>query len=541
MRILFELLFLGISFSLVSGNTLLNETPSSGYFDTTYHPDSDSISKYPAMDIRPFGLKIVPPASGVRFYKKGILYMSEAGKEGRIPSDHVSFGSSEACYSYLSDTTLINKTLFSTGEIFNYPCEAVTFNADYTVMYFTAKIKKKIPEQIYEAKHETTLYGESKWVSDFRPLPFCNNKSVFTHPALSADGQMIVYASETSGSIGGLDLFVSRREGSSWSDPEHLGDRINTAGNEHYPFLDAGNNLFFSSDRTEGEGGYDIYVCRYNGTAWDKPVNTGDYINTPNDEIAFSINPENGRNAFFTSRDNSAREKEQLYMISFTGYNDTSYLTNLSETMLYNAYGEIAGREAPGIMTAATDPALTIKKDVPSVTAKPSPLPEPEKKSSAEPAKTKKQAEPKIEISQTPVTEPLRTEKPAESKAETQKAAAPPTEPVKTENPPDNKTAIPQIVAPVTESAAKKDAVVYRIQYKTNDRSIGSGQITIGGKIYPTYEYLHAGAYRSCAGEFLNLDEARTLQRIIRKEGFPDAFVVAFRNNERTMDPALFR
>lgn len=71
--------------------------------------------------------------------------------------------------------------------------------------------------------------------------------------------------------------------------------------------------------------------------------------------------------------------------------------------------------------------------------------------------------------------------------------------------------------------------------------SVGNGQITVGGKIYPTFEYLYAGAYRSCAGEFYSVDEARALQRIIRKESFPDAFVVAFINNERTMDPALFK
>jgi hypothetical protein len=44
-----------------------------------------------------------------------------------------------------------------------------------------------------------------------------------------------------------------------------------------------------------------------------------------------------------------------------------------------------------------------------------------------------------------------------------------------------------------------------------------------------------------CVGEFGNLAQAREALKIINQEGYPDAFVVAFVNNQRSLDPFLFR
>ena len=86
-----------------------------------------------------------------------------------------------------------------------------------------------------------------------------------------------------------------------------------------------------------------------------------------------------------------------------------------------------------------------------------------------------------------------------------------------------------------------KDGIVYRVQFASSTTSKGSYNITVGGKNYKTREYLYSGAYRSAAGEFKTLAEAMAFQNLMRKSGFAQAFVVAFRNNTRVTDPALFR
>jgi len=97
-----------------------------------------------------------------------------------------------------------------------------------------------------------------------------------------------------------------------WAAPENLGSSINTVGNEFFPFLDSENNLYFSSDKLPGYGGYDIFSCKFNGSGWDKPANLSDHINSLNDDIAFTINRNDGKTAFLTRRQKSGKGETQL-------------------------------------------------------------------------------------------------------------------------------------------------------------------------------------------------------------------------------------
>jgi hypothetical protein len=94
-----------------------------------------------------------------------------------------------------------------------------------------------------------------------------------------------------------------------------------------------------------------------------------------------------------------------------------------------------------------------------------------------------------------------------------------------------------------TDSIAEAaiNSVIYRVQLISNTASKGNYQLTIDGKIYNTWEYFYSGAYRSTVGEFRIFKDALAFQKIVRQAGYPQAFVVAFRNNVRSTDPALFR
>jgi len=83
-------------------------------------------------------------------------------------------------------------------------------------------------------------------------------------PALSKNGSSLYFASDRPGSLGGEDLWVSRRAGKDapWEVPVNLGAAINTAFNERSPELSRdGHFLFFATNRPGGLGDFDIWVA----------------------------------------------------------------------------------------------------------------------------------------------------------------------------------------------------------------------------------------------------------------------------------------
>jgi hypothetical protein len=196
-------------------------------------------------------------------------------------------------------------------------------------MYFTKYSNSDGTEKIFKASVKGDNNG-SQWTVDDNPLSFCVGKYLYTYPALSSDGKIMIFSSNKPESIGGMDLFITRLNGENWTDPVNISKTINSSSNEIYPFLDSENNLFFSSDRNDGNGGYDIYICRFKKDTWGNPVNLTKAINTTFDDIAFTINRKDGKTAFYSKKQKSGRQAVQLVMVRINPGNGSGNLSNLS-------------------------------------------------------------------------------------------------------------------------------------------------------------------------------------------------------------------
>jgi len=106
---------------------------------------------------------------------------------------------------------------------------------------------------------ESVLTGK-KWTTPVS-MPFNGPNFSVAHPAISTDGTTLYFSSNMPGTLGEADLFVSTFDGAAWSAPENLGPAINSAGREMFPYLLNDSILYFSSTRTGGLGGLDIYSC----------------------------------------------------------------------------------------------------------------------------------------------------------------------------------------------------------------------------------------------------------------------------------------
>jgi hypothetical protein len=111
-----------------------------------------------------------------------------------------------------------------------------------------------------------------------------------------------------------------------WGIPEMLDKVINTPYDEEYPYFDAHNStLYFSSKGHSSMGGYDIFksVYDWNTKSWSKPENLGFPINSPFDDY-FYISDEFAVTASFVS--NRETEEGQAILYKIRPSQDTTYV-----------------------------------------------------------------------------------------------------------------------------------------------------------------------------------------------------------------------
>jgi hypothetical protein len=117
-----------------------------------------------------------------------------------------------------------------------------------------------------------------------------NTKYWESHAVMAKDGRKIYFTSNRRESLGGLDIFVSERDSTGdWGPAVNLGPTINTIYDEDTPFITNNDStLFFSSRGHYNMGGYDIFRSDLgeNGQ-WEEPVNIGYPLNTADDDIFF--------------------------------------------------------------------------------------------------------------------------------------------------------------------------------------------------------------------------------------------------------------
>jgi outer membrane protein OmpA-like peptidoglycan-associated protein/tetratricopeptide (TPR) repeat protein len=126
-----------------------------------------------------------------------------------------------------------------------------------------------------------------------------------TQPSFSSDGKTLYfirgYSTREKGQV--QDIYSSTFQADmTWSEPVPLSDTINTDGVEESVFIHPDNQtLYFSSDGHTGMGGLDIFVSRRqpNGR-WGIPMNLGYPINTSSNENSMMVSPD-GKTAYFSS------------------------------------------------------------------------------------------------------------------------------------------------------------------------------------------------------------------------------------------------
>ena len=183
---------------------------------------------------------------------------------------------------------------------------AVTFSPDKNTIYFTrnnyGKKLKRDQNGVNHLKIYTSTKTENGW-SEAKELPFNSENYSTGHPAMNQDGTKLYFVSDMPGGYGATDVYyVNIKEDGSYSAPINLGEGVNSRRKEMFPFVSE-NALYFSSNRSEGFGGLDIYKADIVDEEYTNITNIGEPINSNKDDFSFVMDEVNNSGYFASNRD----------------------------------------------------------------------------------------------------------------------------------------------------------------------------------------------------------------------------------------------
>ena len=220
----------------------------------------------------------------------------------------------------------LGKNIYFTKNNFQYGEAVINKKGDVTLKIFGAKLNKNETHDIHELEFNDVEYS-------------C------AYPSINKEGDKIYYTSDRAGGYGGKDIYYSTFTGGKWSKPKNAGNKINTAGDERFPFIAGDGTLYFSSNGWQGLGGLDIFKSSLNKLGeYQTPENLGIPINSSKDDFGFYLD-ENYSHGFFSSDRAGGKGLDDIYSFEY-----------LDVTMQLNIYGN--GSLVNGATVTIEEPGL---------------------------------------------------------------------------------------------------------------------------------------------------------------------------------------
>jgi len=258
---------------------------------------------------------------GTAFYGDKIVFAGAT--DARKAKRGVSQWTGESFYDLYEaehfDQKLGSRKPFSSSINTQFNESTPVFTKDGNTMYFTRnnyvnrKLGSDIENTILLKILRATKDKNGNW-GNIVEVPFNSDQYNVAHPALSSDEKYLYFASDMPGSFGNSDIFrVEILGDNQYGTPENLGNIINTAGRESFPYISKDNVLYYSSDGIPGLGGLDIFAVKFNADgSTSKPVNIGMPGNSADDDFCFVFNSDS-KIGFLTSNRPGGKGKDDIY------------------------------------------------------------------------------------------------------------------------------------------------------------------------------------------------------------------------------------
>lgn len=187
----------------------------------------------------------------------------------------------------------------------------VTFSPDGNTMYFSREsfFEKEFEKDSTSNVKYSLLHlfkatkSDDKW-ENVEGFSINSKNYSLKNPSVSPDGKMLYFASDMPGGYGLFDIYKANiNSDGTLGEPINLGQKVNTEGQEMFPYISSNNTLYFSSNGHLGLGGLDVFYTKEIDGKMAPIRNVGIPINGNADDFAFSIDEETEEGFVSSNRD----------------------------------------------------------------------------------------------------------------------------------------------------------------------------------------------------------------------------------------------
>ncbi|MFM7725578.1 MAG: OmpA family protein [Flavobacteriales bacterium] len=188
--------------------------------------------------------------------------------------------------------------------------QSVTFNAHDSVVYFSSATNYDgaygTSRKIYSSR-----WNGKRWMTPVA-MPMNDFVSNYESPFYEPSLHMLIFSSNRSGGQGGMDIWYVVKTDFGWSDPVNLGLGVNTPSDEIAPTYHNG-DIYYATNTADTWGGFDIRRA-IGKNQWRTAVAEGAPINSAADDIRLLFL--NGDRAILTSSRAGGMGGNDLYLIT---------------------------------------------------------------------------------------------------------------------------------------------------------------------------------------------------------------------------------
>lgn len=221
-----------------------------------------------------------------------------------------------------SDGSYQEPTLMNDKVNTKYHEGLVSFSPDGNTMYFS---RESYYEKVFEKDSLTRnrygvlhLFKATKLGNDWDTVEsFAMNSENYSvkNPSVSTDGKTLYFASDMPGGFGKFDIYKATiNADGTLGDPENLGQKVNTEGQEMFPYSSSNGTLYFSSNGHLGLGGLDVFYTKEIDGKMANSRNVGVPVNSNADDFAFTLDEES-EEGFVSSNREGGAGSDDVYAI----------------------------------------------------------------------------------------------------------------------------------------------------------------------------------------------------------------------------------